>query len=217
LPYSRYSLRLGSSGFQAGEQLHDRGQHDGGCAEAVQKMAQQQRQTGGKSRRGELQQALEPDAAPGKAVKDRHGQADAHRRDGFARSAAQQESQGGRSQPPRGEAQPQGKPRPLGDESLDALRARLRADPALSDRDGDALEDGLALEIDGAATYGDESDVLLAELLVDDLHHARQHEELRVHAEAGGAAASCAVSSAARPMRRRPCRGRSWRPSSKSR
>ena len=42
------------------------------------------------------------------------------------------------------------------------------------------------MEIDGAATHGHEGDVLLAELLVDDLHHARQHQELRVHTKARG-------------------------------
>ncbi len=41
----------------------------------------------------------------------------------------------------------------------------------------------MSLEIDAAAAHGDEGDALFAELLVDDLHHRRQHEEARRQAQ----------------------------------
>jgi hypothetical protein len=164
---------------QAGQQLHDRGQHHCGGVEALQHVTQEQRQTGGKRRRGELEQTFEAAAAPRQAVKDGHGEPDGHRGDGFARAAAQQQSDGGGAQSPGHQTKPQGEARSLGDQRRDAADPRSRADPALADLDGDVLEEGVCLEVDGAAPHGHEGEALLAELLVDDLHHRRQHEEVR--------------------------------------
>ena len=46
----------------------------------------------------------------------------------------------------------------------------------------------MSLEVDAASAHGHEGDVLLAELLVDDLHHRGQHEEVRRQVEALAAA-----------------------------